>query len=119
MDVRALGKEAEQQAEIFLQKQKLKTLCRNFNCRGGEIDLVMLDRNVLVFVEVRRRLHTQYGNAAESVNRSKQRKIIHAAEYFLLKNPRWATYNCRFDVIAYDGNTASKAPLWYKDAFRI
>ncbi|WP_027856121.1 YraN family protein [Marinobacterium jannaschii] len=119
MDARALGKEAEQQAEKYLLSQGLKTLCCNFNCRGGEIDLIMLERSTLVFIEVRRRLHHQYGNAAESVNFTKQRKIIHAAEYFLLKNPRWASHNCRFDVIAYDGNTASKAPLWYKDAFRI
>jgi len=119
MDARSIGKDAEKQAEKFLRQQQLKFVNRNFNCRGGEIDLIMLDQQTLVFVEVRQRLHQQFGHAAETVDWRKQRKIILAAKYFLLKNPRWASHICRFDVIAFDGNTASKAPLWYKDAFRI
>ncbi|MDF2491420.1 MAG: hypothetical protein K0S77_4042, partial [Pseudomonas sp.] len=57
------GQLAERQAMAFLQAQGLQLLAQNWRCRGGELDLVMLDRDTVVFVEVRYRLHADFGGA--------------------------------------------------------
>lgn len=119
MDRRQTGKDAEQQAEQFLNRQGLRTLLRNAYCRMGEIDLVMQEGDTLVFVEVRRRRHRGYGGAAQSVDVHKQRKLIQAARYLLARYPHWSRLPCRFDVIAFEADSAPQAPLWYKDAFRL
>lgn len=119
MDRQIIGKDAELNAEHFLRKQKLKLLERNYHCRFGEIDLIMLERKVVVFIEVRLRNSKSFGGAAASVTTHKQRKIIKTAQHFLSQNPKFSNNNCRFDVIAYESNAAPTQPLWYKDAFRI
>lgn len=119
MDRKQIGMDAEQHAEQFLNRHGLRTLLRNAHCRLGEIDLVMQDRDTLVFVEVRQRRHRRYGGAAESVDYHKQRKLIQAARYLLARYPHWSTRPCRFDVIAFEADSAPQAPLWYKDAFRL
>lgn len=122
MDRRKIGKDAEQQALIYIQQQGLKMIDRNFNCRLGEIDLIAQERDTLVFIEVRARSHQQWGGASASVDYRKQRKICKAAAYYLSKHPRFQHRPCRFDVIAFDnladGNTGDSCPVWYKDAFR-
>lgn len=119
MDRKQIGKDAEQRAEQFLQQQGLRTLQRNAYCRMGEIDLVMQDGETVVFVEVRQRRHGHYGGAAQSVDHRKQRKLIQAARYLLARYPSWSNLPCRFDVIAFEPDSAPQAPLWYKDAFRL
>lgn len=119
MDRKQRGREAEQLAEEFLHRQRLRTVTRNYLCRSGEIDLIMLDGGELVFVEVRFRRSGNHGSAAESVDWRKQRKLIRAAEQFLLRHPGWRQHPCRFDVVAFNGSTATNGPLWYKDAFRL
>ncbi|WP_299178110.1 YraN family protein [uncultured Neptuniibacter sp.] len=119
MDRQQIGKDAEKYAEQFLKERRLKIIARNFSCRLGEIDLIMLDKNTLVFVEVRLRRNRNYGGAARSVTPSKQLKIIKTAQLFLQKNPQYNNNSCRFDVIAYEYDAAPSEPLWYKDAFRI
>jgi putative endonuclease len=93
------GKAAEQTAEATLKKHGLKILQRNFRTKYGEIDLIALDGNTLVFIEVRYRTSTQFGSAAETVTISKQKKIIKAAEYFLHCQPNLTKHTMRFDVI--------------------
>ncbi|MDO6512856.1 MULTISPECIES: YraN family protein [unclassified Neptuniibacter] len=119
MDRNKTGKDAEKQAEKFLQTQRLKLLNRNFSCRFGEIDLIMQDGQTIVFIEVRYRNTKRYGGAAASVTPTKQAKIIKAAQLYLSQQPRLANKNCRFDVIAFEYDAAPSHPLWYKDAFRI
>lgn len=119
MDRNKLGTEAEHLARLHLEKSGLKTLSTNYNCRLGEIDLIMQERNTLIFVEVRLRQNHHYGSAADTVTYAKQKKIILAARHFLLQNPQHADLECRFDVLAYDSTGALSAPLWYKDAFRL
>lgn len=119
MDRREIGKDAEVQAERFLHQQGLRTLARNARCRLGEIDLVMQDGDTLVFVEVRKRRHRGYGGAAQSVDQNKQRKLTLTARYLLARHPHWSLLPCRFDVIAYEADSARQGPLWYKDAFRL
>jgi Holliday junction resolvase-like predicted endonuclease len=74
-DTRAAGGRWEREAEVYLHCQGLKTLARNFNCRVGEIDLVMEDGECLVFAEIRYRKNNRFGSGAETVTRSKQGRL--------------------------------------------
>lgn len=101
------GSYFEQQASQFLQGHGLIFIAKNWQQpKVGEIDLVMLEVgqawSTLVFIEVRQRRRSSFGNAALSVTKAKQRKIINTAKYFLQQHPEYANYECRFDVIAYD-----------------
>lgn len=109
------GDKAELQALLHLQKQGLQLLHRNYYCPYGEIDLIMHDKQTLVFIEVRYRKNNTFGGALASINRVKQRKIIATAEFFLAEQKN--EYNCRFDVIAIDDSVTS--PLWIQDAFQV
>ncbi len=94
----AIGQHAEQLAEHYLLNQGLRLQQRNYRCRGGEIDLIMLEGETLVFVEVRYRKHQGFGGAAASVDRRKQQRLRLAAQHYLQRHP--ANRACRFDVIA-------------------
>ncbi|MBK1694445.1 YraN family protein [Chromatium weissei] len=88
----------EQLAESFLVARGLQVLARNHRCRFGELDLIVRDETVLVFVEVRFRRSAEFGGAAASVNRRKQQRLIAAAQHYLQTNP--LSLPCRFDVVA-------------------
>ena len=114
----AAGVAAEQQALNYLLAQGLELLARNWRCKRGELDLVMLDRDTVVFVEVRYRLHAGFGGALGSIDARKQEKLTLAAQHFLMDEPRWANHPCRFDVIALQGSGHSGQPLdWLQSAF--
>ncbi len=103
------GSYFEQLACDYLQQQGLQLIAKNWQQpKVGELDLVMIEVGVawstLVFIEVRQRQRSNFGDAALSVTASKQRKIIKAAQYFLQQYPEYADYDCRFDVIAYNIN---------------
>lgn len=95
----------------------MRLVARNFHSQRGEIDLIMLDGDSLVFVEVRLRNNDQFGSAAESVNQKKQFRIIHAANYFLQIQNQWGNHPCRFDVVAISGQPNGRVD-WIKDAFQ-
>lgn len=106
------GSYFEQLACEYLQRQGLHLIAQNWQqSKISELDLVMLQTgsawSTLVFIEVRQRQHSNFGDAALSVTASKQRKIIKTAQYFLQQNPEYADYNCRFDVIAYNIDKAT------------
>ncbi|GJM07125.1 MAG: UPF0102 protein [marine bacterium B5-7] len=114
----ARGFQAEDWAARFLQQQGLSLMQRNYRCRLGEIDLIMQDQpDELVFVEVRYRKQAQHGDASESVTPTKQRRLILAAEHFLLKNPQYTDRYTRFDVLGLNGQSAK--PDWIKNAFCV
>ena len=116
---RTVGARAESQAAAFLADQGLRIVERNFSCRLGEIDIVALDQQCLVFVEVRTRRQSGFGSAALSVDHHKQRKILRTALVFLRCFPRYAQSACRFDVIGIDSKPADESGLlWIRDAFR-
>jgi putative endonuclease len=115
--MRAAGAIFEQRACAELQRAGLKLLDRNYTTRYGEIDLVMLDRDTVVFVEVRHRLTSSHGNAAATVTASKQTKLIQTAELWLAAHSRHANHACRFDVVSYDGPADSAAMAWWRGAF--
>jgi len=118
MDRKQIGMDAERRAEAWLSTQGLRLLQRNARCRLGEIDLVMRDQDQIVFVEVRTRGRSAFGGAAVSVDWHKQQKLIRTARFLLSQNPHWSRFPCRFDVLAYEGDSETTPPMWYKDAFR-
>lgn len=111
-----IGKYSEQQAKDYLIAQGLQLLTANFRSYSGEIDLIMQDKNIIVFVEVRTRNRTDYGSALESVTRNKQHKIIKTAEYFLQQKKLLYKVLCRFDIITIESNREPKLQ-WIKNAF--
>lgn len=105
-----LGQLGEDKALAHLTQHGLTLLERNFRCKGGEIDLIMQDRDSLVFVEVRSRAESRFGGAAASVTRSKQARLIVAAQVYLQRYRMPPA--SRFDVIAIDGASLD----WLKNA---
>lgn len=109
------GSAAEIRAELFLQRQGLITRSKNYRSKQGEIDLVMMDNDEIIFVEVRLRSNRQFATAAESITTGKQRKIIQTAHFYLQQYQLTEKANCRFDVIAFSDNRSD--PEWIKNAF--
>lgn len=115
---RGVGERWETWAAHELARHGLKLLHRNYQCRVGEIDLVMGDGETLVFVEVRYRRRTDYGGGAASVSAAKQRRLINAARHFLARHPKLAERPCRFDVVAIaPGTDREPAMNWIRSAF--
>ena len=99
-DRESLGRWGEKRAEKFLRAKGFKTLTRNFSCKTGEIDLVMVDTDsTLVFVEVRTRADELFGPPEQSVTYPKKLRLIRAARYFLASHDI-ADRPFRFDVVA-------------------
>lgn len=107
------GQSAEQQAHEHLIAQGLKPVCRNFSCRQGELDIVMLDGETLVIIEVRFRKSERFGGAAESITAKKKARIIAASRYYLATHPQ--DRPVRFDVVAI---SPAKGLNWIKNAFQ-
>ena len=115
---KAIGDVAETRALAHLQAQGLTLVRRNYrlaggpHARGAEIDLILRDRDgTLVFVEVRSRAAADHGGALASIGATKQRRIVRAAQHYLLRLPSLPP--CRFDVVAIDGDRVE----WVKAAF--
>lgn len=117
---RQQGECAEQAAAIWLRRQGLVIIGQNFHSRFGEIDIIALDREHLVFIEVKLRNSDHYGGAAVTVDSRKQRKLIMTAQHYL--NSQWhgATQPpCRFDVVTLSPGNAGPKINWYKAAFEL
>lgn len=110
------GQYAELIAKRFLQSQKITILEQNFFCKLGEIDLICLENGVIVFVEVRYRKDNSHGSAAQSIHLGKQKKVIKAAQYWLLINKKY-DISIRFDAILFDQSIDEKHLTWLKSAF--
>ena len=111
------GNAAESLAESFLAARGCRTIARQFRCKAGEIDLICLAGQTLVFVEVRMRTNPRFGSAAESITATKQRRIVRAAQWWLAGPGRQhALRNCRFDVVTMDG-LEPDAIRWLPSAF--
>ncbi|AJK44744.1 hypothetical protein BGL_1c01910 [Burkholderia plantarii] len=108
-----IGERFEWQARRFLEGERLAFVASNLVVRGGELDLVMRERDgTLVFVEVRARRHGRHGGALASVGLHKRRRIVQAACVI------WARLGgacaCRFDVVGFEAGRL----VWLRDAFR-
>ena len=116
---RRIGVNAEQLAFRFLKHNGLRPVCRNFRSRRGEIDLIMLDEECLVFIEVRYRTESSFVSAALTVDSRKQHKLTCAASMFLSMNKTFGNRVCRFDVVGVDRDGYGELSIdWLQDAFR-
>lgn len=111
----ALG---ESRALAYLQQQGLRLVERNYRVargpsrRGGEVDLILRDRDgTLVFVEVRARRSRETGGAAASISAAKRARVVYAAQHYLARLPQLPA--CRFDVVAIDDDEL----VWLPGAF--
>ena len=112
----AKGQQAQKLAEKFLKKKGLRILARNINTGPAEIDLVARHRREVVFIEVRSRWSDSDARPEETVNRSKQQRLIRGAQAFL-KSRRWEDRPVRFDVVAIDASIDPPAIRHIPDAF--
>ncbi len=110
-----IGSLAEQKALKFLRKKGMRLFKKNFRCKRGEIDLIMQDKSVLVFVEVRYRRRQDYGGSILSITPLKQQRIIRTAQYYLFQHQHFYHWPCRFDVIGLDQNKLT----WIPQAFDV
>lgn len=93
------GKEGEEIALTYIRGKGYKILEQNFKCKIGEIDIVSIDKNTLVFIEVKLRKTADFGYPMEAVTRKKQDKIRQVASYYLSYRD-YSRYSIRFDVIS-------------------
>ena len=109
----------ERAAQRELERHGLRLRAANVRYRGGELDLVMDDRDVLVFVEVRYRRGTSFGGGAGSVDFAKRRKLVRSASLYLASHPKLAERACRFDVVGVSGEIESPRFEWVRNAFTL
>lgn len=105
-----VGSHAEKLAQNYLERQGLVFLQNNYRCRSGEIDLIMQSNETLVFIEVKFRSKTQYGNAIEYFHASKRRKFESAIAHYLHQkqlNPSVISY--RIDLVGIELNPKGQA----------
>jgi len=99
----SLGKKGENIAEAFLIKNRYKILERNLRTPFGEIDIIALDKDTLVFVEVKTRTSESFGPPHQSITYFKQQSIIRNAHYYL-KRKKLYDMNIRLDIISINLN---------------
>ena len=118
---RAIGTATEDIALQHLEQKGLSLITKNFNHKIGEIDLIMTDKDSLVFIEVRYRKNTNYGLPEETVNYKKQTKIKKTAMIFMSQNTQYKNAQPRFDVVAMTpnktGNGDNMLINWIQNAF--
>ena len=119
MNTKQRGKWGEDIALEFLKLNGYITVATGFRSRFGEIDLIVRNKEYLVFTEVKTRKNTNFAHAREYVTKQKQRKIIATANYWLAIRP--TKLQPRFDVIevyAADGEiTSSPEIIHIENAF--
>lgn len=110
------GQWAEELAYQYLSQQGLKLVSRNYRCLFGEMDLIMRQQRILVFIEVRYRRSQRYGGSLESIDKRKQKRLKTIATHYLqtIKTPEPA---CRFDVVLIQGTAGDPKVQWIADAF--
>lgn len=105
------GQASEQAAITYLQQQGLRLIAKNVRFIFGEIDIIMKEGTVWVFVEVKYRSKVQFGGAINALSHRQQNRIKRAASHYLQLKQIDAI--CRFDFIAIDPNNIE----WIRDAF--
>jgi len=119
-NTREIGNITENIACQHLSKNGLILVTRNFNQRIGEIDLIMKDKDNIVFIEVRYRKNINHGYPEETITFKKQKKIKSTALLFIAKHSEYKNFQPRFDVVAMttDNNCKNNLSInWIQNAF--
>jgi|CXWL01.1.fsa_nt_gi putative endonuclease len=111
------GNRGEMIAKSYLEREGFRFLEHQWRCRYGEIDLIMKERDELVFVEVKWRTNNDYGNPEEMVTRSKARKLTKTAFNYLRTKTKEDVF-WRFDTIAITGNAIDHEIMHFRDSIR-
>ena len=98
MYTQKIGKFGEDEAVKYLEQKGYKISDRNFSCKRGEIDIIALDKNEIVFIEIKARISLKYGLPSEAVTKNKLKHIYKTAEYYLYTR-NLLNENIRIDVI--------------------
>ena len=98
-----LGKRGEDEAVKYLERKGYRIIERNFMCRQGEIDIIALDEDYIVFIEIKSRSSTEYGLPSEAVTERKIKHMLKAIQYYLCKR-NLENENIRIDVIEMYAN---------------
>jgi putative endonuclease len=106
---RWFGTRSERAAARFLKKKGWRIVSRNYTCPLGELDLVAVAGNCVVFVEVRSTETRDASRPAESVNRSKQSRLTQLALHYLQEH-RLLGRSARFDVLAVSWPPGQRTP---------
>ena len=98
-----LGKKGEEEAARYLKSKDYRIICRNWNFHGYEIDIIAENEEFIVFVEVKTRTSAQWGNPEDFVGKSRMRRMVDAADHYLIEND--IDKPSRFDIIGmvWDG----------------
>lgn len=104
-NTRATGDGYEKQAVNYLRSQGYRILETNYRNRGGEIDIIALEKETLVFLEVKYRTSRSFGSGMEAVGYGKQRTISRVARHYMMVHGYAEWYPCRFDVVSIDAGT--------------
>lgn len=111
------GRRGEEIAGEFLRRKGYRKIAENYRCRMGEIDLVVMDEDTLVFVEVKSRKGMSRGRAEDKITASKRRRLVLLARFFLLERG-WLSRPARFDVVTVEWEgEGRRAVTHYRDAF--
>jgi len=113
-----LGREGEAVAGALLAGKGFRIVARNFRVRGGEVDLICLDGDTVVFVEVKTRGPGSLGRPDQAVTPAKQARLVRAAAAFL-SGRDWWDRPCRFDVVAVVVRDGVPAADHLSDAFGV
>lgn len=113
MNKRETGKKYEHKAAAYLEERGVTLLERNFRCRQGEVDLIVLHENCLVFVEIKYRKNVSHGAPEEAVDKAKQLKICRVSDYYRAAHPTGRERQIRYDVVAVCDDVIT----WYQNAF--
>lgn len=113
-----LGRWGEKRGQRYLRNLGLRTLDRNFSCKTGELDLIMVDCDgTLVFVEIKTRADERFSPAEAAITWRKKRRMIRAAHYFLVSHDL-QDRPCRFDVLVIVLGQAGRPEIrHYPNAF--
>ena len=111
------GQTIEQAVRRYLESEGLDFIQANYQCRMGELDLIMSDSSALIFVEVRYRNNLHFCNPLETVTPKKQRKLIRTASHYLIKKYNSHDIACRFDVVGVSQQNQELVFNWIRNAF--
>lgn len=114
-----VGLIGESTAEKHLKDKGFTVIERNFRCKGGELDIVAQKGREIHFIEVKTRRNHSYGEPLEAVNWSKRKKLSHAAQYYLIRNPSFEKWTKSFSVIVVDSTFTPEKVELFENAFEI